>query len=206
MALLTQTSLYDTMLQKEDFKEMTKLRRCSMIMLSIATVALSALSFSACGAEEDANAPVELEIHDSYADIEDIGDGNAELIMQGVITNKSSLKTVGYDSLPYLTMDGQEVETIYEPMDSDDTDKVAPGKSVVYTVIYDFDPNADHEWKFGTRENTVVNGLDDYVCIKEAKRNFEGKPQVTMEEIKKVEEEQKQKFEEFLKEEQNGGN
>ena len=37
-------------------------------------------------------------------------------------------------------------------------------------------------------------------------RNFEGKPQVIMEEIKKVEEEQKQKFEEFLKEEQNSGN
>ena len=50
-----------------------------MIMLSVATVTLSAFSFCACGAEEDTNAPVELEIHDSYADIEDIGDGNAQL-------------------------------------------------------------------------------------------------------------------------------
>ncbi|MBR1442848.1 MAG: hypothetical protein IJ583_04870 [Firmicutes bacterium] len=168
-------------------------------ILSVGAAVLMALSLGGCGAQEDVMAPVQLEIHDSAADIEEIGEGKARLEMEGIITNKSELKTVDYTSLPYLKMDDKEVTTTYEPVDSEDTDKVAPGKSVVYSVTYDFDTTAEHEWKFGSREDTVVSGLDEYVCIKRAMRAFEGKGQVTDEEIEKMEEEQQKKFEEFEK-------
>ena len=170
----------------------------AIVVLSLLVV--MALSVTACGHEEDVNAPANLEIHDSYADVENIGDGKARLIMQGIITNNSELKTIDYDNLPYLQMDGQKVTATYEPVDSEDTDKVAPGKSVVYSISYDYDPGTDHEWGFGYSDETVVSGLDDYVCIKEAIRNFEGKPQITMEDLEKLEQEQREKFEEFQRE------
>ena len=141
-----------------------------------------------------------LEIHDSLADVENIGDGKARLIMQGIITNNSDIKTIDYNNLPYLKMDGQKVTTTYEPVDSEDSDKVAPKKSVVYSVSYDYDPSTEHEWSFGYSDDTVISGLDDYVCIKEAIRNYEGKPQVSMDDIKKIEQEQKEKFKNFEKE------
>ncbi len=117
--------------------------------------------------------------------------------MEGIITNHSGLKTIDYASLPYLTMDGNKIETTYEPIDSEDDGKLAPGKSAVYSVSYEFDPKEEHEWGFGVHEDTVVDGLDEYACIKEALRDYEGKAPVTMEEIRQMENEQKKKFEEF---------
>lgn len=71
------------------------------------------------------------------------------------------------------------------------------GKAAVYSVSYEFDPEKEHEWKFGYHEDMVVDGLDEYACIKEALRDYEGKAPVTMEEIRQMENEQKKKFEEF---------
>ena len=98
-------------------------------------------------------------------------------------------------------MNGEEVTTTYEPVDSDDTDKVAPGKTAMFSVELEFDPAVEHKWKYGTREGTVANGLGDYACIKAAIRNYGGKAPVTMDDINAAEEEQKKKFEEFEKSE-----
>ncbi|MBR4472935.1 MAG: hypothetical protein IKS55_04795 [Oscillospiraceae bacterium] len=179
---------------------MKKNRKSAAILLAIATLMLAAALSGCGGSREDPNAPPILEIHDSIADVEDIGDGKAMLFMDGQITNTSKMKTVEYASLPYLTMDGQEIETTCEILGRDDNGKVGPRETVVYSVRFEFDPGTEHEWKFGTREGTVVNGLGDYACVKAALRNFEGKAPVTKEDLQRVEAEQKQKYQEFLKE------
>ena len=63
--------------------------------------ALAALSFTGCGEEEDPNAPVEVELHDSIADVKQLTDGKAKLMVQSMITNNSELKTLDYSSLSY---------------------------------------------------------------------------------------------------------
>ena len=146
-------------------------------------------------------APVEMEIHDSMADVVPTEDGMAHLVMDGTITNTSKLHSAELAQLPQLTMDGNVVEAEYEFYDGEDHEKLGPGEWVYFHISFDFDPTIDHEWKFRYADDTVVTGLDQYVCIKEAIRNFEGKPPVTMEDIKKVEQEQRERYEAFLKEE-----
>ena len=80
-------------------------------------------------------------------------------------------------------------------------DKVKPGKSLCYHISYEFDPSEKHKWKFQSSDGSVVSGLDDYVCIKKALRNYKGKSQVTIDEVKKIEKDQKKRFKKFLKEE-----
>ena len=111
------------------------------------------------------------------------------------------LSAAAPDQLPQLTMDGEVMEAEYEYFDGEDHDKLGPGEWVYFHISHNFDPSVDHEWKFAYAEDTVVSGLDQYVRIKEALRNFEGKPPVTMEDIRKVEKEQKERYQEFLKEE-----
>lgn len=175
------------------------MKKTLFLLLSAAALALV---LCACGsATEDAMAPVEMEIRDSIADISPTEDGMATLFMDGVITNTSKLHSAAADQLPQLTMDGEVVEAEYEYYDGEDHDKLGPGEWVYYHISYDFDPSVDHEWKFAYAEDTVVSGLDQYVRIKEALRNFEGKPPVTMEDIRQMEKEQKERYQEFLKEE-----
>ncbi len=81
--------------------------------------AASVLSFSSCNGE-DPMAPANLEIHDSYAEISDADNEMAELVMEGVITNNLEQKIISYNDLPYLTIDGEKIETTYEPVDSED--------------------------------------------------------------------------------------
>lgn len=174
------------------------MKKTLFLLLSAAALALV---LCACGSTEDAMAPVEMEIHDSIADVAPTEDGMATLLMDGVITNTSKLHSAEADQLPQLTMDGEAVEAEYEYFDGEDHDKLGPGEWVYYHISHDFDPTVDHEWKFQSADDTVVSGLDDYDCIKEALRNFEGKPPVTMEDIKQMEKEQKERYQEFLKEE-----
>lgn len=168
--------------------------------LVLAIIAL--LVVAGCSNSTDpATTPLSLTIRDCYADVDAAPDGQALLSMQGVIENTHEMKTAQISDLPQLTMDGEVIEATYDAIDMEDASKVDPGKSVVFTVQYTFDPSVDHEWHFEEVDDTVVEGLDEYVCIKQALRNFEGKPQVTEEEMAQVEREAQERFEEFQKEE-----
>ena len=177
------------------------MRRAFIAVVSALALA-AAFCLCACSSSgSEATGPVKLEIRDSVADVYSVQDGMARLEMQGAITNKSEMQTAQLSDLPQLTMDGEAVAATYEPIDAEKADKVEPGKSVAYRISFDFDPSKDHEWNFKEADGTVVEGLDQYVVIKQALRNYEGKPQVTMEDIEKVEQEQQEKFEKFLEEE-----
>lgn len=97
-------------------------------------------------------------------------------------------------------MDGEPIEAVYQPIDMESADKVEPGKSVTYEISYVFDASEDHDWKFASADGTVVDGLDQYVKIKEALRDYEGKPQVTEEDLAEVEREAEERYQEFLEE------
>lgn len=178
--------------------------RRTIVTVVSAMALVAAVCLCACSSSgNEATGPIELEIRDSAADVYSVQDGMARLEMQGAITNKSEMQTAQLSDLPQLTMDGEVVEATYEPIDMETADKVEPGKSVAYRISFDFDPSKDHEWNFEEADGTVVEGLDQYVVVKEALRNYEGKPQVTMEDIEKLEQEQQEKYQEFLEEEAN---
>ncbi len=167
----------------------------------IISVLAAVILMGACSSDQSAVGTLELRIHDSVADVVPVKKGAARLIMDGIITNNSELRTAKLIDLPQLTMDGRVVNATYEPLDSEDKDKVKPGKSLCYHISYKFDPSEKHKWKFQSSDGSVVSGLDDYVCIKKALRNYKGKSQVTIDEVKKIEKEQKKRFKKFLKEE-----
>ena len=156
---------------------------------------------SAASSAEDSNAPIYLEIGEEVmADVDDGKDGKARLQMDYSVTNTSEARTAQMSDLPQLTLNGKPVEATYTHQDSTKTE-LAPGETVYAHVDFEYDEKADHEWRFKEQPGTVVSRLDRYVAIIEAERNYEGLPQVTQEEIDKMEAEQKAAYEEFLKEE-----
>ena len=179
------------------------MRRAFVVVVSAIVLAV-AFCLSACSSSSnEATGPIKLEIRDSVADVYPAQNGMARLEMQGAITNKSEMKTAQISDMPQLTMDGEVVEATYDPIDMEKADKVEPGKSIAYKISFEFDPSKDHEWKFKSADDTVVDGLDEYASIKEALRNFKGKPQVTMEDLAEIEREAEARYQKFLEEEAN---
>ena len=159
---------------------------------------------SATNGAEDSNAPIYLEIGEGVmADVTDGSDGKARLQMDFSVTNASEVRTAQMTDMPQLTLNGKPVETTWEHQDSTKT-KLAPGETAHAHVDIEYDEKADHEWRFEEQPGTVVSHLECYVAIIEAERNYEGLPQVTQEDIDKMEAEQRTAYEEFLKDEADG--
>jgi hypothetical protein len=68
-------------------------------------------------------------------------------------------------------------------------------------VDYDYDEATEHEWRFDAVEGTVVSGLERYVSVIEAERDYEGRDPIAMEEIEKMDAEEQVAYEEYLVEE-----
>lgn len=185
-------------------------KKTIMAVLSAALVVLCLCACSGTGSNsatssetnsaQDENLPIYLEIGNAMADVSDGSDGKAMLTLDFKVTNTSEGRSAEMQDLPRLTLNGTVVETTYEHQDSEKT-VLAPDDVAYAHVETEYDINAEHEWRFKVAEGTVVSGLDEYVRIIEAQRNYEGKPQVTQEDIDKVEAEQEAAYQEFLKEE-----
>ena len=157
-------------------------------------------SSSATSSAEDSDAPIYLQISDAMADVTDGAGGKAKLEMDYAVTNTSEKRTAQMSDMPQLTLNGAPVEATYRHQDSTKTE-LAPGETATAHIEFEYDPKAENEWRFEEAEGTVVTGLERYVGIIEAQRNYLGEPPVTQEDIDKMEAEQRAAYEEFLKEE-----
>lgn len=149
---------------------------------------------------QDANEPICLHISDAKSSVTDATDGNSELQMDFTVTNVSKTRSARMEDLPELALNDMPIETDYEFQDSSKR-QLDPGEIAYGHVDYDYDEATEHEWRFDAVEGTVVSGLERYVSVIEAERDYEGKDPITMEEIEKMDAEEQVAYEEYLVEE-----
>ena len=175
-------------------------KKTTVAMLGVVIVALCLFACSAPSSDQDADEPIYLHISDATSSVADATDGNSELRMDFTVTNVSKTRSARMEDLPELALDDMPIETDYEFQDSSKR-VLDPGEIAYGHVDYDYDEKTEHEWRFDATEGTVVSGLERYVSVVEAERDYEGKDAITMEEIEKIDAEEQVAYEEYLVEE-----